>query len=77
MYELMQDDRVAKILPQLESTVELELQWIEALPRYIWTRLSYIEKSVAWMDDLRSTTMTAAHTAAAFMTRRLFKVAGP
>ena len=73
MHELMQDDRVAKILPQLESTVELELQWIEALPRYIWTRLSYIEKSVAWMDDLRSTTMSAAHTAAAFITRRLFK----
>ena len=55
--------------------MEIELQWVDSLPKNVWIRLAYIEQSAAHMDDLRSTCLAAAHASAAFITRRLFKAA--
>jgi hypothetical protein len=67
--ELLQDDRVARILPTLRTEISQELAFINNIPRGVWDLVA----SVTEFDgsDLRNACVSSSHTQAGFINARL------
>ena len=72
MHELNVDDRVMRRLPQLQAELHAKLEYVQNFSPFIWQRLSIIHRSVLHWDRLRTDCLLAAHTAAAFITNKIF-----
>ena len=72
--ELMEDNRVALIYPDLYRVISEEMKWVIDLPQHIWDSLGAIagRASVEIKDD----TIRAAHTSYHFLWRRVLEPAG-
>eukprot|EP00971_Amphidinium_carterae_P323229 6423616-Amphidinium_carterae.1 len=67
----MEDDRLLVDSVRIETAMEEELKWMMALPREVWNMfVGAITGEEHKLDDLRSRSLHAAHTAQAFITER-------
>ena len=75
MYELVQDERVARRVEKLERVCLDELNLLYTVRRSTWQRLAYICQSTLYTEALRRDCIDAAQVALAFVTYRIFSEA--
>eukprot|EP00974_Lingulodinium_polyedra_P091929 8910271-Lingulodinium_polyedra.AAC.1 len=66
--ELLQDERLAKIAGSVKDSMQEEVGWLSGLPELTWSRMAEVCQGAS-ADHLRSMTIRAAYTAAAYITR--------
>lgn len=70
---LVEDDRVARQLSFLESTVQEELEWVtELVGDFSWQQLAAVVGEGCSVHDLRTEIILASFTSAAFLRRKIF-----
>lgn len=75
--ELLEDDRVARRLPELKGAFDDELVFLEQLPPQVWDRLArHVGGYPAELGgELRSASVRSAYTSRAYIEDRLFRIA--
>ena len=74
LLELLEDDRVASRPDHYVETMDTELEWLAALPSFVFAQLStLLEDEVA--ESLRSDCLEAGHTAAGYMADKFLATA--
>ena len=56
----------------MQDLVLDDLRFVQSLPVAFWERLSFTYRSALHLAEIKTVCLTAAHTAACFLTRRLF-----
>ena len=74
VYELVEDDRVARNFHKLRDTLLDDLLYVERLSPQVWSRLAGIFQSKGHAAEIKSECILSAHIAACFIVRRVFSV---
>ena len=72
VYDLMQDDRLCRRLPEVDVNMHLEVAYVNSLDPLVWTTLANLVGESGSPQQLMSDALVAAHAAAAYIDERLF-----
>ena len=76
LYEMMEDDRLARRVSELEDCVAMEVNWVQQLPDLVWSRVQRSLGAECSATQLKSEVLQASLVAASYLHAKIFRVLG-